>query len=200
MPRKKQKKKGGKISALDPGFKKKIEKLFEEIMDSIGLLYDTAIKDSKTGLYNAKFFDTLLEMEIDKSRRNNLPLSLFIIDIDYFKKINDKYGHMKADQLLIKLAHLLQDTLRKSDVVSRFGGEEFFILLPNTDLEKAKKLTSRLRSIIKKERTLKKYKLTVSGGLTQLKPKDNKKKIMDRADKALYKAKKTGRDKFAVAK
>jgi len=184
-----------KISALDPKFREKIEELFGTMKESISILYEIAIRDEKTGLYNSKFFETILDMEIEKVKRRQQKLSLFIIDIDYFKKINDKYGHIKADELLIRLAEVLTKQFRKSDIISRFGGEEFFILLPETDLKKAKKITSRLRTAIKSDKILKKHDVTVSGGLTEFKKKDTKKTFKQRADKALYQAKKT-RDKF----
>ena len=185
-----------KVSALDPKFKEKIEELFGTMKESISLLYEAAIRDEKTGLYNSKFFETILDMEIEKVKRGQEKLSLFIIDIDFFKKINDKYGHLKADELLIRLAEVLTKQFRKSDIISRFGGEEFFILLPGTDLKKAKKITSRLRTAVKSDKILKKHSLTISGGLTEFKKKDTKKRFKQRADKALYKAKQSGRDKF----
>ena len=185
-----------KASALDPKFREKIEELFGTMKESISLLYEAAIRDEKTGLYNSKFFETILDMEIEKVKRGQEKLSLFIIDIDFFKKINDKYGHLKADELLIRLAEVLTKQFRKSDIISRFGGEEFFILLPETDLKKAKRITSRLRTVIKSDKILKKYDVTVSGGLTEFKKRDTKKRFKQRADKALYKAKQSGRDKF----
>jgi len=187
-----------KISALDPKFREKIEDLFGTMKESISLLYEAAIRDEKTGLYNSKFFETILDMEIEKVKRGHQKLSLFIIDIDFFKKINDKYGHLKADELLIRLAEVLNKQFRKSDIISRFGGEEFFILLPETDLKKAKKIASRLKTAIKSDKILKKHKFTVSGGLTEFKKKDTKKMFKQRADKALYKAKEQGRDRFVV--
>ena len=186
----------GKVSALDPKFKEKIEELFGTMKESISLLYETAIRDEKTGLYNSKFFETILDMEIEKVKRGQEKLSIFIIDIDFFKKINDKYGHLKADELLIRLAEVLTKQFRKSDIVSRFGGEEFLILLPETDLKKAKKITSRLRTAIKSDKILKKHDVTVSGGLTEFRKRDTKKTFKQRVDKALYKAKHSGRDKF----
>jgi len=189
-----------KISALDPRFRKKLEDLFSAMSESVSLLYEAATHDEKTNLYNNKFFENILEMEIEKAQRGNQKLSLFITDIDFFKKVNDKYGHVKADELLARLAKVLQKQLRKSDVAARFGGEEFFILLPETDLERAKKITSRIRSAIRSDQMLKKHGITISGGLTQYKKKDTKKKLKQRADKALYKAKHTGRDKFVVLK
>jgi len=185
-----------KVSALDPKFREKITEMFETMHKSISLLYDAAIHDEKTGLYNNKFFETLLDMEIEKAKRKEQKLSLIMIDIDYFKKINDKYGHIKADELLFKLAEITKKIVRKSDVVARFGGEEFFILLPETSLEKARKLAIRLRKSVKEDSMLKKHNVNISGGVTQFKEGDTKKKLKERIDKALYKAKKQGRDRI----
>ena len=185
-----------KISALDPKFKENIEELFGTMKESISMLYESAIRDDKTKLYNSKFFETILDMEIEKVKRGQEKLSIFMIDIDYFKKINDEYGHLKADELLVRLAEVLTKQFRKSDIISRFGGEEFFILLPETDLKKAKKITSRLRTAIKSDKILQKHDIAISGGLTEFKKKDTKKTFEQRADKALYQAKKQGGDKF----
>ena len=185
-----------KVSALDPKFREKIEELFGTMKESISLLYEVAIHDEKTDLYNNKFFETILNIEVEKVKRGQQKLSLFIIDIDFFKKINDTYGHIKADELLGHLAKIIKRQIRKSDVAARFGGEEFFVLLPGTNLEKAKKIISRLRDAIKSDKILKKYDVTVSGGLTEFKKRDTKKMFKQRADKALYKAKRAGRDRF----
>ena len=185
-----------KLHALDPKFREKIQDLLENMHESISLLYEAATHDEKTGLYNNKFFETELKMEMDKAQRKQEKLSLMILDIDFFKKINDVHGHMKADELLARLAKVIQKQIRISDIAARFGGEEFVILLPETSFEKAKKLASRLKTAIRKDKFLNKYNLTVSGGITEFKLKDNKNKFMHRADKALYQAKKTGRDKF----
>ena len=187
-----------KLHALDPRFRTRFKELISMVDESISLLYEEAIHDEKTGLYNNKFFETILDMEIEKAKRGKQKLSLFLIDIDFFKKINDTYGHMKADELLARLAKVLQKQIRKSDIAARFGGEEFFVLLPETNIEKAKKLAERLKKAIHLDKKFKKYKLTVSGGITQFKEKDTKKKLKQRVDKALYKAKESGRDKFCV--
>lgn len=189
-----------KISALDPRFKKKITELLDAMHESVSLLYDVAIHDEKTGVYNNKFFETILDMEIEKAKRDKQKLSLVIVDIDYFKKVNDDYGHMKSDELLAKLAYVLKKQVRKSDVVARFGGEEFIILLPETSLTKAEKLSSRLKRAIHSEKILKKHNIHVSGGVTQFKKGDTKKRLKQRADKALYLAKKQGRDRFIFIK
>jgi len=189
-----------KVSALDPHFQEKINDMFKAMHQSISLLYEAAIKDEKTGLYNNKFLETVLDMEIEKAKRKKEKLSFMITDIDHFKKINDTYGHMKADEMLAQLAKVMMKTSRKSDVVARFGGEEFVVLLPETSLEKAKRFASRLKKAIHEDRFLKKFNLTVSGGITEFRPRDTKQKFKVRADKALYNAKEGGRDKFEVLK
>jgi len=189
-----------KLHALDPRFRKKFTELMSMMDESISLLYEAATHDEKTGLYNNKFFENMLDIEIEKAKRGQQKLSLFMIDIDFFKKINDAYGHMKADELLARLAQVLMKQIRKSDIAARFGGEEFFVLLPETNLAKAKKLTGRLRDAIKKDSVLKKHGIEVSGGITEFKKGDTKKKLKERVDKALYQAKRQGRDRFVVVK
>ena len=199
---KKSTKKTDKKAVLHPKFKEKMGKIFGEMSNlqkkHISDLYDLATRDEKTGLYNSRFFENILEMEMEKAQRGYQKLCLFIIDIDFFKKINDKYGHIKGDELLKRLAHVIKKQLRLSDVAARFGGEEFFILLPQTDLGKSKLITARIREAIKSDPVLKKYKMTVSGGLTCYAEKDTEKSFKERADKAMYKAKETGRDRFVA--
>lgn len=189
-----------KISALDPKFRERITKLFESMHESISMLYEAATHDEKTGLYNNKFFENILIMEIEKAKRGKQKLSLIMTDIDFFKKVNDTYGHIKADDLLARLAKVIKNHSRISDIVARFGGEEFVILLPETNLAKAKCFAKHLREEIHSDKILKKYKITVSGGITQFKKNDNKKRFKARVDKALYQAKKNGRDNFVVLK
>ncbi len=97
-----------KISLLEPRVRKQIEELFKNMNKSLSLLYELATTDIKTGLYNAKFFEATFKMEFEKAQRGQQKLSLIIIDIDFFKKINDTYGHIKADELLEKLANILK--------------------------------------------------------------------------------------------
>ncbi len=190
-----------KLSVLNPDFRKKIEDLFSSINESVSLLYDVATHDEKTGLYNNKFFETIFEMEAEKSKRKKShKLSMIMIDIDFFKKLNDTIGHLKADELLERLAQVVREQIRKSDIAARFGGEEFIILLPETNLEKAKKFASRLKTAIHSDYVLKRYHLTVSGGISQYKGEENRKNLQERVDKALYQAKESGRDKFVVIK
>jgi len=185
-----------KISALDPRFRKKIEELFNIMIDSISLLYEEAIHDEKTGLHNNKFFETILNMEIEKAKREKGKLSLAVVDLDFFKKVNDTYGHAKGDQLLTKFAKIIKKHIRKYDIAARFGGDEFFILFPETDLSKIKRLVHRLEKEVRRDKSLNKYGITMSGGATEFRNKDTKSSFKKRADDALYEAKKTGRNRF----
>lgn len=189
-----------KMSALDPRFREKIEELFASMNESVSMLYEVATHDEKTGLYNNKFFETILEMEIEKAKRGQQKLSIIMTDIDFFKKINDTHGHMKADELLKKLADVIKKQTRKSDILARFGGEEFVLLLPETNLKKATRFAARLKTALHSDKTLKRYKVTISGGITQYKEDDTKKKFKERVDKALYQAKEAGRDRFIAVR
>jgi len=190
-----------KFSALDPRFRKKVEELFDTIIESFSSLYEVATHDEKTGLYNNKFFETIFAMEIEKAKRGTQELSLIITDIDFFKKINDTHGHMKADELLLELAKVMQKVIRKSDILARFGGEEFILLLPETSLTKAKTVAEKIRNAVHKDKILRKYKVNVSGGITAFRNKSDSIKAMKiRVDKALYLAKESGRDKFCDMK
>lgn len=184
---------------LDPNFKKKMDKVLKELKISLYDLHDAATRDQKTGLYNYQFFKNIFEMELDKTKRGKQKLSLIIIDIDFFKKFNDIHGHLVGDEILIELAQVLNRTLRKYDILSRFGGEEFFVLLPQTNISKAKKVAERLRKSLPTNPKLKKYKVTVSLGATEYKEKDSIDKMTKRADKALYTSKKNGRNRLSIS-
>lgn len=175
----------------------RVQELLARIKVSADKLYHIATHDSKTGLYNNMFFSEMFEIEKSKAQRGK-HLSLVVIDIDFFKKINDTYGHLEADKMLLRLAGLFERESRRYDLVSRFGGEEFLILLPNTPLVKAKRVAERIRLAVLKDSFLKKYGVTISLGVSEFKEKDNFKKLASRADRALYQAKKSGRNRVCV--
>ncbi len=183
---------------LDARFQEKVSDILGEMKDSFSVLYESAVRDSKTGLYNNNFFQSILKIKFDKAEKGKQRLSLFLADIDHFKKINDTYGHIKADEILAHLAKIFLRHIRESDVAARFGGEEFFILLPETSLEDAKIVTSRIRDAIKNDKLFKKYGVTISGGLTEYILGDSIESLLKRCDKAMYAAKETGRDRFVA--
>jgi len=178
--------------------RKKIHDLEPEIKKQITELYDLATKDEKTGVYNYRFFKNIFEIEVEKTKRKKEKLSLIMIDIDFFKKVNDQYGHLVGDKLLVELTKRLRKDLRDYDVLARFGGEEFLILLPGTDIATAKKVAERLRRNLWKNKKLERYKITISLGITEYKVRDNIAKMIKRVDKAMYISKKGGRNKITI--
>ena len=166
-----------------------------------------ATLDALTGLNNRHQFEIRLKQEYAGAKRQNKPLCAMMLDIDFFKSINDTYGHATGDKVLKTVANVIKDKLREYDIPSRYGGEEFCILLPQTNIEEASIVAERLRSavetkaietFIEKDDSNKNISVTISIGLSQLKETDMAEDLYKRADKALYEAKKTGRNKVVV--
>ena len=157
-----------------------------------------AITDKLTNLYNRRKLDELLENEIQRSERFGRTFGFAILDIDHFKKVNDTYGHQVGDEVLIEIANILKENLRKTDFVGRFGGEEFVIICPESTIEKINDLMENFRLIIKNHNFKKIKNQTASFGVTVSKKGDDKDSILKRADKALYQAKNNGRNKVST--
>lgn len=151
--------------------------------------------DSLTELYNRRKFDEILDYEIEKNKRYNLGLSIIFCDIDNFKNINDTYGHDIGDEVLRTFALKLKDITRESDIVARWGGEEFTILITNTnEVGTVESLADKIRQEIANCKFDKVGKVTSSFGVTFFKENDNKNTILKRVDEALYKAKNLGKN------
>jgi len=168
-------------------------------------LYELGVNDPLTGVYNKRYFMERLEEELNHAKRFEIPISLAMIDIDHFKKINDSYGHLAGDQVLIKTAELMKSICRNTDILARYGGEEFSIILKNTDEKGASVQADRLRKkIAKKNFDLEKnkIKINVSIGIASYqetaKIKDEK-QFIKTADRALYHSKKKGRNRTTKA-
>lgn len=168
-------------------------KKYTELTDQ---LKNENIQDPLTGLFNRRGLNLHFDKELVSADISSKPLSLILIDIDYFKKVNDMYGHDVGDVCLIELAHLLSQTIRKEDIIARFGGEEFIIILPNAAINEALAIAENLRSLIYKEKFSHfNLPLTITLGVTERhKENDNALKMVKRADKALYKGKDKGRN------
>lgn len=170
----------------------------------IELLREQATHDSLTGLYNYRHFQECLENEIFRAKRYSAPLSLIITDIDNFKRINDNHGHLAGNHALKEVAKYFKVCLRKSDILSRYGGEEFAIILPMTGPIEALAVAERMRenlSSLRMDFENKELTLTVSSGIVSLSPKEDISKIelIRRADGALYQAKSAGKNKCCVS-
>ncbi len=157
-----------------------------------------AITDALTGVYNRRGLHQLGDFELRRARRINRSFCIMIFDIDHFKRINDHYGHKAGDQVLQKLAEQCQKTSRTVDLISRYGGEEFVILLPETNLESACRVAERLRQSIMNEpfpTDAGALRITISIGVAEAREIDTLHTLIERADVALYKAKETGRNR-----
>lgn len=153
-----------------------------------------AIEDKLTGLYNRTKLDEVLTHQLQRSSRYNESIGLLIIDIDFFKSVNDTYGHLVGDKILVKITELIKSNLRSSDTLFRWGGEEFIILSLETHKEEAINIAQKIRKHIKEETLEIIGTKTISVGVTTNHEGDDINSIIKRADEALYIAKNSGRD------
>jgi len=161
------------------------------------LLFNKSNKDPLTNLFNRRYVDDFFENKIAPSQDMNKTFGLLLVDIDYFKKINDMYGHKCGDKVLIELSKVLNENLRESTIVSRWGGEEFLIILDNTNERELLYVGERLRFAVEKRMMVeeKNIKITITiGGALPMNKDETFDMVLMRADKALYRGKETGRN------
>ncbi|VAW74305.1 diguanylate cyclase/phosphodiesterase (GGDEF & EAL domains) with PAS/PAC sensor(s) [hydrothermal vent metagenome] len=171
-----------------------------------GLLYEDALqlaqKDPLTGICNRAALDEMLQRELSHALRKDADLSMLVLDIDHFKNVNDRYGHIVGDCALKAIAHMVDTCKRDGDLLFRYGGEEFVVLMRDTDLAGAHLLAERIRKYIAKTSyncSGADLNVTVSIGVSELQQHDSPVTIFSRADQALYRAKKDGRNKVCIA-
>lgn len=160
-----------------------------------------ATLDALTNLNNRRQFEVRLKQEIATTKRQKNPLCAMMIDIDFFKKVNDTYGHASGDAVLRTVASIIKEHLRESDIPSRYGGEEFAVLLPYTHIEEAKIVGERLRKAVEETPIpidKKNINVTISMGLAEFNVKETGEELFKRADSALYEAKEGGRNRVCV--
>ena len=167
------------------------------------VLKEQATHDPLTRVFNRRALEEILNVEHSRSMRNESPLSVIMLDIDYFKRLNDRHGHSVGDQVLVLVAKLLVNNTRGYDSIARFGGEEFIVLLPNTCIEKARVIADKLRDKVASHdyriKDNRKVDITASFGVTSCDlAKESWLKVLDRCDRALYLAKESGRNKVIV--
>ena len=195
---------GGEVEALigfmfDISERKKTE---EKLITLQKELEDLSFKDGLTGVANRRMFDSILEMEWANARRTSQPLSLILLDIDYFKQYNDHYGHIQGDECLKLVSKTLSSAAtRPRDFIARFGGEEFVLVLPETDAASALAVAERCRRLLSKEQIPHEKSrignlLTVSLGVSTIVPSGEEKRMdfVEETDRRLYLAKQQGRD------
>ncbi len=157
-----------------------------------------ATTDSLTQAYNRSEYDEIVQREMHRCKRYNTLLSLLVLDIDHFKKINDAHGHLAGDNVLKEVVNIIRENIRGSDYLTRWGGEEFIVLLPETGVEKAEALADRIKDSIENHQFNGLGKVTVSLGVTQYREDDSGEELMKRADEAMYRAKAGGRNRVEV--
>ncbi|WP_169357064.1 GGDEF domain-containing protein [Thermodesulfobacterium hveragerdense] len=158
-------------------------------------LYWNSITDPLTRLFNRRFIATVLENLKEKASESNQPFSVIMIDIDNFKRTNDLYGHDVGDEVLKVLAETLRGQLREQDLVGRWGGEEFIVVLPETDLKNAVWVAEKLRKAVEDlEIGIHRLKITISLGVSEYKLEEEISNLIKRADSALYLAKRSGKN------
>ncbi len=160
-----------------------------------------ASQDELTGIFNRRHLEGELAVQIARSKRRGAPLTVALLDIDHFKRINDLFGHGVGDQALRHVAGVMSRNIRGGDVLGRYGGEEFLLIMPDTEVQSAAVLCNRLRDAVRASRPegLREDRpVTLSGGLAELQPQEQREDLIQRADVALYQAKAEGRDRIVT--
>ena len=175
--------------------------LNQERVRMLDELKKLSITDGLTQLYNSRHFYSQLKGEIERCNRYEHKLSLLLLDIDNFKEYNDSYGHLEGDKILVRLGHVIKSCLRKMDTAYRYGGEEFTIILPDTDGEEARTVAERLRAAVSSEDftdgSRPDVRITISIGVTQYFQEEKIASFVQRADQAMYQSKQAGRNKVS---
>ncbi len=180
----------------------KERKLTNERNRMMEKLQKLAITDGLTKLYNSRSFYSQLESEIDRSNRYQHPLTLLLLDIDHFKDYNDKYGHLEGDKLLVRFSQIIKSCLRTNDSAYRYGGEEFTVILPETAGDEARTVAQRIRAALADEPFSpgdeEAVTVTISIGATEYNPTEELSTFIQRADQAMYRSKRSGRNKVSM--
>ena len=178
--------------------KEALERVDEKRQELLEEVQARARTDELTGLANRREVMRRLEEELERSRRYDRSLSVALLDLDRFKKVNDRYGHQAGDRVLERFAALLREETRAADTAGRYGGEEFLLVLPETEAEKATRLVERILSRAREESYREdgeQFDVTCSAGVTGARPQEDVDALLARADDALYRAKESGRDR-----
>ncbi|MDR0314460.1 MAG: GGDEF domain-containing protein [Oscillospiraceae bacterium] len=164
----------------------------------ISTLEDLTVRDPLTGLYNRAYFMDFLEKQIKIAQKKEMTFSIVMFDLDFFKEINDKHGHMLGDKVLIEVASVLNSSVQSGDIVSRYGGEEFIAVLLDRDKETAFIKSDQIRAKIEKIRLIDGFyiPITISGGVAEYRNVLSIESLLSEADKNLYIAKNSGRNKI----
>lgn len=172
--------------------------LAAQLNESLQQVEHLAVTDTLTETFNRRKFDEVVTTEHQLAVHEQSPFSLIMLDIDHFKKVNDRYGHSVGDKVLRHLSRLIRGLIRQGDLLIRWGGEEFLVLLPTTQLEEAGPFAERIRREVEKEQFPEAGFITISLGVAQLRQGDSTDALLRRVDTALYQAKQKGRNRVVL--
>jgi len=178
--------------------RKRMEEQIKRKSTASSAASSTAKRDALTGALRKDAFNEIFGVKIMEAKHVEQPLSLIIFDIDFFKKINDTYGHLAGDKVLQEVAEVVRQNIRKSEYFVRWGGEEFIVLLPGTGLQSAQMVAEKIRRAVEEHAFDEVGRVTCSFGVTQLHPDDTIATFLQRADEALYEAKRGGRNRVVA--
>jgi len=173
----------------------------EQLQQNLEAVRTESLTDPLTALSNRKFFDQELDKALARARQKNEPMSLLMIDVDHFKSFNDKFGHLTGDQVLRLVALSVKQNVKGQDIAARYGGEEFAVALPNTALQSAITVAEHIRSAVMTKELMKRSsgerlgRVTISIGVAAVRPNDSAQSLIERADRGLYAAKGSGRNR-----
>ncbi len=153
-----------------------------------------ATKDALTGLSNRSHFDDYLNKKLERCRRHHRNFGLMMLDLDNFKQVNDNHGHLLGDEILVNFSNILSSSVRGTDTVFRFGGDEFAILIDDNNQTVSNIIATRIQQFVHSDNLLRQHAVTTSIGFTLAQSKDSDVTVVERADRALYQAKNAGRD------
>jgi diguanylate cyclase len=172
----------------------------EQLRSELAHVREQAVEDALSGLLNRRGFDKAIAEQIDAARAQGLPLTLLMLDIDHFKRVNDQYGHVVGDHVIRGIGHVLRSVLRPTDIAARYGGEEFAVVAPGSGIDDAMHLAEQIRMAVARARLRRLDtdqtigSITLSAGVASLQERDDATSLVGRADKALYRAKCAGRN------
>ncbi|MBN2655584.1 MAG: GGDEF domain-containing protein [Spirochaetales bacterium] len=188
------------ISRIRELTQQKMLKMADELEKTHREIKEISLRDPLTGLYNRRYCDDFLSFQFEAYQRKGTPFCILLFDLDFFKVVNDSFGHLAGDDVLVAIAALTLASIRKTDLAVRYGGEEFLLILSDTHLSSAEIIAERLRTAVEVV-TFKSIPdhVTISLGAAEIRKDEDTGSLIDRADKALYEAKRTGRNRTVIS-